>query len=82
MLKRLSIGRVAALGLAPSRKPENFEKHARKLLCGIDVEFAAGILINAFFSHRKPFVKRRGKGGKPLSVELEAYALHIGKHMR
>ena len=82
MFERFGVGRIAALGLASCRKTERFEKHDRKLLGGIDVEFAAGIAVNALFSGIKPRVKRRGKRGKSLAVKLEANLLHLCKHMR
>ena len=81
LLQHLGIGGIAALGFLFGGQLQLAKKNISQLLGGIDIEFAAGQLIDLLLQLDGQSIQVDAKLPQALAVDAKAGELHRGQHL-
>ena len=80
LFEHVHIGRVAGLGLFLRGQAELFKQHLAQLAGGVDVEFAARVLVDLPDQHRDARVQLVAEGAQLVRRDRAAEHLHLREH--
>ena len=81
LLQYVGVGGIAAFGLLFGGQPQSLKQYLRQLAGGIDVELAAGQLVDLLLQRGDQAVQIDAEFPQALPVDAKAGQLHRGQHL-